>query len=313
MTSIEQFPAWLDAKLATPDRESHTGVHYIEQFMKDPYDFYLKYVRGLKPLKTKPALIKGGIIHTAIEAAYTFADRQAAKKTLAALFKHRRAEYAEAEQHTKDWQDSQAMLNCWLDTWLDFDLATYHILHLEEQFELPLPNNMLITVKPDIIVQRRSDGEVRALDHKTTGYSLPGAHQNLAASHQASAYNWALHKLYPNNRIAGLESDVIYKRQSVVKAQRPGLIQRTEWFLSSWEINMCSWLEEIGRRVALLSDGYPPDYCFPRGESYWLSDYDDIYWSPLPEDGSPPYGYEIDAWASERNASLATITEEATQ
>lgn len=306
--STLSFTDWLKQCIETPSRESAIGHHYILTYMQDPYSFYLKYVRGLKPVNTKPALIKGGIIHSAIEAAYLY-DAEAMFNTLNALFAHRATEYADNEQRITDWNSATKMLDKWAATWLDHDRKTYHILHLEEEFTLPLVNGYTITVRPDIILEAKDDAEIRALDHKTTGWSLMKAHQDLADSDQSTTYIFAMRKLYPNNRILGVESDVIFKRDNMAeaKAERVGIIQRTDWYISQWELSTISWLQRIAQSVAMLRNGYPAPFAFPRGQNYWgTSDWPDIYRAELPSDeDEPPYGYTIDAWQRERiTASL---------
>ena len=309
------FDQWLTAKLTAPDRESAMGYHYVQTFMQDPYSWYLKYVRGLKPIHTKPALIKGGIIHSAIEAAYLY-DADSAHKTLATLFDHRRPEYENPEQHATDWRDSEAMLCAWLTTWLTHDKDTYHLMHIEDPFELPLPNGFLISVRFDALLQSKTDGELRVLDHKTTGYSPMAAHKSLDDSDQSTCYQWAASKLYPNNRIIGVESDVIFKRSNMraAKCQRVGIVQRTPWYIDQWQIAMIAWLSDIARRVHMLNEGYPPAFAFPRGESYWgPNDWPGIYRAPLPDDPTePPHGYTIDAWQQDRAQAILTL-KEATQ
>jgi len=304
---------WLAEKMANPDRESYNGFHVIQTFFQDPYSFYLKYVRGLKTVKTKPALVKGGIIHNAIEAAYIFNDKDAAINTVRALFYARADEYDEREKHATDWRDAEAMVSAWCDEWLAYDRSTYHYLHIEEAFELPLANGYIITVRPDIVMQRKSDGEIRALDHKTTGWSLMSGHDALADTDQSTTYIWALSKLYPNNVVLGVESDVIFKRSNMreAKCQRVGIIQRSSWYLNEWELSTISWLKDIARRIEMLAEGYPPAFAFPRGQSQWgTSDFPDIYRAPLPEDpNEAPVGYEIDEWSLDRAKAIATLEE----
>jgi hypothetical protein len=306
------FKQWLEQQINTPDRESSAGFHFIQTFMQDPYSWYLKYVRGLKPIYTKPALTKGKILHSAIEAAYRY-DADAAMQTVNAMFAASADEYEDSEQHGQDWRDAVAMIDAWTKEWLDHDKQTYHLLHIEDQFELPLANGFIITIKPDVIMQRKSDAEIRALDHKSTGRNLMSGHQALADTDQPTTYIRALKKLYPNNTIIGVESDVIFKRKNMKEAKcaRPGIIQRTDWYLTQWEISTVAWLKDIARRVQMLDEGYPPAFAFPRGESHWgTSDWPDIYRAPLPEDpNEPPYGYIIDDWQRERAIAMRTLEE----
>lgn len=308
------FKEWLNDKLEAPERESSAGFHFVQTFMQDPYAWYLKYVRGLCPRHTKPALTKGKIIHTAIEAAYTFKEAQAAIDTTNAMFNVARPDYEDSEQHGQDWRDSLIMVEAWTDKWLAYDLATYHLLHVEDIFELPLANGFIMTIKPDVVLQRKEDAEIRALDHKTTGWSLMSGHQALADTDQPTTYIWALRKLYPNNSIIGVESDIIFKRKNMKSAscERVGIVQRSDWYLAQWEISMIAWLKDIVRRIEMLDEGYPPAFAFPRGESHWgTSDWQGIYRAPLPDDpDEAPYNYTIDEWARDRARAMRAMKEE---
>lgn len=296
----ETFQSWLDNLLANPGRESHTGYHYIYAYVQDPYGWYLKYVRHLKPIHTKPALIMGGALHSAIEAAYRFDSEDSCLKTFKSVMQSRKAEYIDTPTYLEDVSDGTAMLKCWLAAWLRYDFTTYHLLHIEDEFSLPLSNGMLITVRPDLIVARKTDGNLRILDHKSTRWSIPKAHASLEGTDQSTSYIWAVQQLYPSNVLDGVESDILYKNKSVVKAERVALVQRTAHYIAEWELATCGILDEIARKVRLLEEGYPAAYLFPRNsfaESYFGSEWPDIYRATLPDDPStPPYGYTIDAW-----------------
>lgn len=313
MEQTQTFEQWLDNQINNPGRESHAGFHVIQTFFQDPYAWYLKYVRGLKPKYTKPALSKGKIVHAAIEAAYRYGADEA-KHTVNSLFKAVASDYEDTERHGEDWRDTVVMVDGWLDKWLDYDRQTYHFLHIEDMFELPLANGFIITIKPDIVLQRKSDAEIRALDHKTTGWNLMSGHNALADTDQPTTYIWALRKLYPNNRIIGVESDIIFKRSNMKAAscERVGIVQRSDWYLTQWEISTISWLKDIARRVRLLDEGYPAAFAFPRGESSWgTGDWPDIYRTPLPDDpNEPPFGYTIDEWSRDRVTDIRNLSEE---
>lgn len=288
---------WLLDKLSTRSSASSAGWHYVQAFLVDPYAWYLRHIRRLEPTHTKPALTLGSGLHLAIEAAYLF-DTNCAKKTFNDFMRVHRSDFESQELFNTTFTDGIAMLSKWLSTWPEHDKETYHILAVEQPFELPLPNGMAFTGRIDLIVQEKSSGIIRALDHKTSRYSLTGSHQSFADGDQPTAYLWALSQLYPNNIILGIESDILYKNKSVVKAERPGIVQRTPWYINEWLVSTTATMEEITRRVNMLDQGYPVAYCFPRNsyaEAYWKQgDWSGIYRSQLPDDiNTPPDGYRI--------------------
>lgn len=286
-----------------PGRESFAGYHMFQYYTENPYGWYLRYVRGLQPLVKKPALIKGANIHDTIEILYKTGATEDVS-VYRELCKKSRSDYELEKNYLEDLEVGLHMLKTWASEWLEHDLRTYTILSLEEQHTLPLSNGFKLTVRPDVVFQRKADRYIVALDHKTTTYSPTATARTFEASDQATAYLWALNKLYPKNEVEGIVCDVLYKRQSKCEATRPVIVQRRNWYLAQWELQAIGQLTEIAQKVQALSDGWPPTMLFPRNgkdESFFSHEWKDIYQSPLPSDPTEaPDGYYVDTWAIDR-------------
>jgi hypothetical protein len=294
------FNEWLDEQISAPGRESPAGFHMVSYYNENPYGWYLRYIKGYRPIHTKPPLIMGGALHSAAEAAYLYHDREKTLKTYDQILRSRRKEYAEEEAFHKDLADGSAMLPVWYDTWVDRDFAEYDILEVEKQHEVPLADGSLfLTVRPDQVFRRKSDGKIYVKDIKSSRWSITKAHEYLSGMDQSTCYLWAAKKLWPKNIIAGLMSDIMYKNRSVVKAERPGVVFRTDANLAEFELEIIGLVTEMNQKVEALAHDYPVPMLFPRNgkdESFFGSEWPGIYRATLPPDGEAPFGYKIDDW-----------------
>jgi len=294
---------WLGEQLETPDRESASGFHFTSAYTENPYGWYLKYIRGYTLIFTKRALIKGAALHKAAEAAYLFHNRDDCLATYIAVMRHRKEEYEHPDHYLEDVDTGKLMLAKWYDTWVDQDFEEYHIVAVEQQWEVPLRNGFTMTVRPDQVLQRKSDGKFFLKDIKSTGWSITNAHEYLAGGDQSTSYQWAFNRMFPDLVCGGLISDIMYKNRSVVKAERPGIIVRSGRYMEEFEMGTIGALMEMSQKVKALSEGWPAHILFRRNgkdESFFGSEWPDVYRADLPSMGEAPYGYKIDTWAQER-------------
>jgi len=301
--------------IAHPGRESSTGYHYIWYSIENPYGWYLKYVRGLKYKWTKPALLMGSALHSAIEIAYkSECSSTDILEIYKAILSSRQTEYESGDAFFKDQADGLAMLGCWYTKWFDYDLKTYNLLHIEEEFSVPLPNGYYMTVKPDLIAEDKKELTLRIIDHKSSRRSMGGAHESLAGQDQSTSYLWAIQELYPRRSIVGCESDVLYKNRGKIDAQRVGIILRSPRELAEFQLSAIGALSEICQKVKALNEGLPVHLLFPRNgkdESYFSSEWPFIYRSLLPEDpAEAPSGYVIDDWTTDYNKKVIEMVDD---
>lgn len=261
------FSQWLEDQLSTKGGASHSGYHFIFAYLDDPYAWYLQYVCGLRPKYTGSALLMGRSFHAAAEAAYRYGKDQALQ-TYTKMQQSQKQDYEDQAQYAKDNDDGRKMLTVWADTWLDYDREHYDILQLEDQNQVTLANGYTLTVRFDQLMRRKEDRMLVIKDIKTSRYSIAKAHQYLSESDQSTAYLLAAKKLWPNDTVLGVASDVAYKRQSVVKAERPGIVSRSDSYLAAFELNLIGIMSELSHKVlAVVEDDYPPALLFPRNRS----------------------------------------------
>jgi hypothetical protein len=303
----------VDEMLSSEQRESYAGWHFISAYLEDPYGWYLKYIRGFKPKYTKPPLIKGGAIHAAVQIAYQIQNSDQVTLAYRELIGARKSEYESIDQFNADRTDGIAMLKKWYEEWMAYDEATYNWLSIEESYVIELANGMFITVKPDRIFQQKEDGKIVFFDTKTTGWSIGKSYSQNQGIGQVDSYLLAGAQLFPNHAILGLVYDIMYKRQSVVKAERPGIVQRSERELAEFELMIIGLLIELTQKVKSL-DLYPPHFLFARNgknESYFGTEWPYIYRAPLPPQGEAPVGYTIDDWTLNTAKNTMKLFEEA--
>lgn len=275
---------------------SLSGYHFVSSYIQNPYGFYLRYVRGLVPLYTKPPLIKGGIIHDALYIWYKTFNPDFTLFALEKLFEERAHEYESRDKYAKDKHTSRVMVTDWLNTWGEQDQARYEIIAVEEELQPTLPNGFVLTIKPDIIFYDRELDEHIIMDHKTTGYSIDASYRALEGQDQSTAYLWGTSKVLGITSL-GLYADIMYAKGNVVRSQRRGPIIREPWQFAEFEQEMMGALIEMAQKVQSLPH-FDPHYLFPRNgkdESMFGGDWGAVYRAKLPEDPTvAPEGYRID-------------------
>lgn len=77
----------------------------------------------------------------------------------------------------QEWQQAEIERQCcltegavraWVKVRLPFILENFKIVQVEEEFEVPLSDDIIVMLRLDGVLQRRSDGEYSALEFKTT-------------------------------------------------------------------------------------------------------------------------------------------------
>jgi len=309
------FETWLSNKLTEPSGPSNAGFHFISYYLQDPWKFFLKYVLGLEPEHTPPALVFGKSIHDAIEAMLLFGSVDDMTKTFTETLKARRKEYADEKTFENDLRRGPEMLLVWANTWYEHDMQTRELIDVEATENVELANGLIMTIRTDVRWKDKSTGKVIIDDHKTTSWSVKGHYNGLQIDDQSTAYIWGTAKKHPDWRVLGLQPDVLYQKGTVVKAERPGLVVRTPYELKAFELKMIGVTQEINQKVKtyLEDPGYQqvPEYLFPRNtkdEKFFSgSSYHDVYRQPPPRKNAP-LGFR---WNEQLREQLTTYLKEA--
>lgn len=300
--AVPSFDDFLQQKTSSDGGASAAGHHFIQSYNQDKWGFYLQYVRGLRPIYTKPPLLFGRAVHDAKEAFYLYeADPDAMITTFMAVMKHLQKDYENRTDWQKDMTDGQRMLDVWYKTWTDEDWNTYRVREVEGSHTFALASGLEVSVRWDLLMERIDDGKLVLFDTKTTRYSVPKMYDAVAMQDQATMYLLGLSRVYPaeKHKIIGLVPDIMYARQSVVRAERPGVVMRSPRELLEYEQELIGLHMEMTQKLEALEAGFSlPHLLFPRNgkdNAYFGGDWPNVYRAELPSDPyEAPPGYVVD-------------------
>lgn len=318
LTTKAAREAFLDEKTSPLDGgASPAGHHYIQEYNQNKWSFYLRYVRGLESKFRKPALLFGGVIHDAKEAFYrSEGDMDFTVDAFKKILDAKKSLYEDPATHTKDLNDGVKMLLHWGATYGASDFENYELLEIEGKHSFELVNGMRASVRWDLLARDRRTSKYYLFDTKTTRYSISKSYQSVEGQDQATMYALGLSRVYPEifESYVGLVPDIMYKRQSVVSSERPGIVLREKREIVEYEQEIIGLHIELSQKIKALKEGFPwPHMLFPRNgkdDSFFGSDWPDIYRAALPKDlAKAPVGYTVNQEIIEHGplAELADI------
>lgn len=247
--------------------ESSVGYSFLASYQDCKRRWYLGYGLSLTPESKAKALDFGDSIHEGFKGYYASGRNP---DMLIAGYKERMETLQPSynpEYYAKDLARGYGLLATWLKTWHELDVCRYDVIEFEVEHAIPLPGSPFsLTIKPDLFVYDRDTGEHYLFDHKTTSWSVGQAFSQVDAQDQATAYIWGMRKL--GHRVQGLIPDVLYNKGSVFKAERPGVVYRTDADLAEWENEASGLLGDLTQRMEAATSGvYPIRHLFPRNGS----------------------------------------------
>lgn len=275
----ERVIKFIESKLAKDPRSSPAGIHFIQQYNQNKRIFYLKYVKGWVPMYTAPALIRGGAIADAQEYYYTHDfDAEGCIQVFEEILAGRASQYEDENQFEKDLDSWAKALLHWIDCFQEHDRKNFEILEVEQTHYPKLANGFRLTIRTDGVFRDREDGRILIREGKHTGYSIGKMYDSVRLQDQATAYQWAIAREYPDESILGVFPDIIYMRKSKIDAKRPGIISRSKRELREFELETIGLLMEMAQKVRSL-DLYPPELLFPRNgkdDAYFGTEYEPL-------------------------------------
>ena len=230
---------------------SLAGYSFLSLYVDCQRKWYLSHVCRIEPEFTPKPLTFGSAIHEWREYFYTHGD--AGKDQWINAMSAQRSFYEDEKVFEEDLRRGWLMLRKWLDTWSEHDLMNWEVLAVEEELTVPLTDDWIITIKPDLRIKDRISGNIYIVDCKTTGYSVKSPYDSMEAMDQVTCYMWGLRKL--GKPVNGLIVDVMYNRKSVYKAERPGIIVRSKADLDNFEEEMIGLYSEIHQKMLALEEG----------------------------------------------------------
>jgi len=287
---------FLAMKATEPDKASDYGHTFISMFNQNKYHWFLKYVMGFESTHKAPALLFGGVLHSVLEAWFTVEgakNGQSLKLLFNELMKQKQTKYKDQDKFREDCEKGLPMLMQWANTWAASDNATYDVLECERVHEVPLANGFTVTIKPDVVLSEKETGHVVILEHKSTSFSVNGMYQSVVEQDQATMYEWAITKDYPERTILGVLPDILYKKGNVCKAERPGYISRGPYALWRLECQLIGLYQDMASRLEALQRGVPYEFLFPRNgkdTAYFSDEYGVLDWDK-PDPRFVPEGF----------------------
>ena len=281
----DQTPQFIPVK--KPDAGTQIGVHYVAEFIKCPRKWFRRYYQplpdettgelinvGIEPRDTAPALLTGGIFHTALEEYYRsgIVDGEDTGKydldrTLAAMETScaaRKDSYYSEEDADAEREMIQTMLIAYWErfgpTSSNPDYPKIKVLcdteglpYIEREWITPLPySNYYITSKIDLIIT--DGGYVKAMEHKTSVASFVTS--RLSSIHYDAQFTAEIYTLTNNmpeaTKFFGVTCNVVTKNRSAKSkydiAERD-TTNRTQDQLLDWANTTIDTLRQIDERV----------------------------------------------------------------
>ena len=297
-------------------RESPSGWHFYSLYWECPRRHYFKYGCGLQPIKTPKALIFGGCMHEAIAFYYEHWGLEPDNLIEATIecFREetikRVAEYERSDEYEADLVRGPLLLKKWHDTWYKNDKKKYRIVEVEKGYTLPVgPNDeFILTVRPDRVFEEKLSKRKVVPDVKTTGYSIDAPFKTADAQDQMTSYLWALKKAHPKWDVGEAFIDVLFIRKSQSKdpnklftepkAERPGIIYRSQEALAQFEMGLFGTILEVSQKYENVGDEWPAEVLFPRNGkdcSMFGCDFADICRKKI-DKAFLPDGFKRDPW-----------------
>ncbi len=277
-----------------------SGFWFIQLFNDRKYEWFLRYIKGYVGIYTNPPLIFGSAIHKAKEYFYTYdGDYEGAVEVLEVYLKEREGEFASPKAFTDCLTKGPVMFTTWANTWAEKDKLDFKLIEAEMRLRPQMSNGFKMNVKLDAVVTKISNGMSYIMETKTTGYSVDIAYQSVELQDQATCYLWAIRKERPDLQVIGVLPDIMYKRQSVCRADRPGVVTRSDRELKNFELELIGLFQDMTNRYKKYKAGYPAALLYPHNGaavSKFGTDYPRIYRAALPPEGQAPEGYKLDPW-----------------
>jgi ATP-dependent helicase/DNAse subunit B len=172
----------------------------LSLYQKCPRAWALKYLVGYreKDEDKSDALSLGSAIHEAIEE----------------FFKTGKIDFKFEELHDDALiLRAQKMFSVWVQNWIDWE-DKWELLQLEQEYQLNLTANFVITMRVDRIMKSKETGFVYIVDTKTTGASLEGTERNYNHSPQPLLYHSIPYVIDESLKPAfrGWLTDIVYQR-----------------------------------------------------------------------------------------------------
>lgn len=282
-------------------RESSLGHHCINTFQSCPRKWYLRYYVGILPTKISKALIFGKAWHSGMEVFYRGGTIDDAYNKIISEIERAKFSFKKLEDYDESLLRVPILFRAWYEAIGTKLHDEYQVIAVEEELRPLIADKITMTIRPDAVVKRRSDGRILIPEHKTTGYSVQAMFETVDAQDQATAYCWGLVRAKPELTLnfGGLLLDVVYNHGKVTDVQQTTLV-RSQSSMIEFELSMFGLFTELAKRIRRLdADPDMVPLLFPRNGgacSTFGCEYADICRTKVARDSILGAGYFFDPW-----------------
>lgn len=264
-------------KIAVPPRsESRSGFHYINLYQCCPRKFYLRYVKGWKPIHTPAPLIQGSAFHEGKATWYKKKSEKQAIEMGLAVVESAKNELESSDIYNEIMFRIPHFLHYWIEAFGKRDLVEYEIIGIEKPLVVPLGSSQYVmTMRLDAGLLQKATNLPFIMETKTSGFSHRVTSEAVYYGDQATAYLYGARKVWRSDFYAVIP-DIAYwnsrsRDLSNMKMLRTEFVMRDEYALSQFERGMIQLFTEVNQKIEALKKGYSPEILFPRNSYYCLS------------------------------------------
>lgn len=281
---------------------SAAGFHFLNLFQCCPRKFFIRFVLRLDPKYTATPLIFGSAFH---EAKATFYQTKSLEEALAvgkSIIQSSKKELYEPSEIPSLQNRLELMFESWVDQYGKIDLKRFKFLCIEKEFVVPVANTGLVmTMRPDTIVQEKQTGLIYIMETKTSSFSIRVTADAVLTGDQATSYLWGVHAATGWN-IYGLQPDITYwsknsASRSGIQNDRPSAVLRDQQACLRFELGVAQLIAEITAKVNAYKHSTDPWQLFPRNSHYCCAfshpcEYSRICFDQLHETKQLPDGFK---------------------
>jgi len=285
-------------------RESSAGFHFVNLYQCCPRKFYIRYFKRWKSQYTAQPLVFGSAFH---EAKATYYSGKSEKEAIAVgmkIIEQSKKELASTDIYSDLKYRLPNLVHYFIEANGKLDKKQFKFLMIEKELKVSLGNSgYVMTIRPDAVIQDRSNRMILIQETKTSGFSVRVTEQAVLLGDQATAYIFGVKKMTKYD-VYGVLPDIAYWNKNTkdlanMSFPRGQIVTRDDFALDMFEKGMIQLFTEINQKALAYKKGFDPVILFPRNSHYCTSfstpcQYAEVCQSDLECRKVPPRGFVID-------------------
>ena len=251
------------------------AFHYVNLYQSCPRKWYFRYLKGWRNKIVGRPLVLGSAFHEAKADYYKSGSVKKAIETGLGILEESRKEII-ADDYEEIGFRIPILVKFWVEEFGKLDRSEYKFLAIEKQWEVPIEGTEYkMTIRPDTVVQSKSNGLVFVMETKTSGFSHRITEEGVAYGDQATAYLFGVKRMTKWEPYAVLP-DIAYwnsKSRSLdnIKMIRGDLVFRSDERIRNFEKGVGQLFHEMSAKAEAYRKGFDPWVLFPRNSYYCMS------------------------------------------